>query len=380
MAVILPSVYKDGTATISAGGTAVTGQGTLFTNAVLPGDFFGVHKGFAVRIASVNSNTSLTLANAWPGAAQTAAAYEIMLQSDMARVQESTRQLLEILMGGNLDAFAGLTGAADKLPYFTGAGTMDMADFKAKGRDIIQSSTTATLLARFGPTASRVSPIPSDADVGMVDGDFNTITYPGTYTISGSWANGPPVYGSPASFSTATLEVIARSGGSSYWQYLRNGQSVFRRYASSAGGLSSAVWNKIEHIMVGAVAQSGGVTTGTIFDRGVNSNGEVIKFADGTMINWQRADVSSIPVTTARGSLFGMNSADALVWTYPSSFAAGFHIAAAVQMERGDWAIVTGASLISVSTVSLTHNMWSSVSNPAGNSKTINRIAVGRWF
>ncbi len=298
----------------------------------------------------------------------------------MARVQESTRQLLEKLLGGNLDAFASLVGAADKLPYFTGAGTMDMADFKAKGRDIVQSSTTATLLARLGPTASRVSPFPSDADVGMVDGDFNTVTYPGLYTISGSWANGPPVYGDPATFTTATLEVIVRASGNSYWQYFRNGQSVFRRFATSTGGLASAVWNKVEHIMVGTVAQSGGVATGTIFDRGVNSNGEVIKFADGTMINWQRASVSSVAVSTARGSIFGMNSADALEWTYPSPFAGSFHIAAAVQMERSDWSIVTGASIISINSVSLTHNMWGSVSNPAGNSKTINRIAIGRWF
>ncbi|CAN7446591.1 hypothetical protein LJR235_002868 [Pararhizobium sp. LjRoot235] len=129
MTVILPSVYKDGTATVAAGGIAVTGQSTLFMNSVLPGDFFGVHKGMPIRIASVESNTALTLANPWPGAAQTAAAFEIMLQSDMARVQESTRQLLVMLLGGNIDAFAGLSGADKKVPYFTGAGTMTLADF-----------------------------------------------------------------------------------------------------------------------------------------------------------------------------------------------------------------------------------------------------------
>ena len=67
MAVTLPSVYQDGTATVQANGAVVTGQSTLWGNSVLPGDFFGVHKGYAIRILSVDSNTQLTLANPWPG-------------------------------------------------------------------------------------------------------------------------------------------------------------------------------------------------------------------------------------------------------------------------------------------------------------------------
>ena len=381
MAVILPSVYKDGTASVTNGGTAVTGQSTLFTNAVLPGDFFGVHKGFAVRIASVESNTALTLANPWPGTTQATAAYEIMLQSDMARVQESVRQLLVLLMGGNINAFAGLIGAADKLPYFNGAGTMALADFRAKGRDIVQSSTTAALLARLGPIWGGASPVPSDADVSMVDGDFNTINAPGVYTIGGSWSNGPTSAG--ATTYTGILEVLKRAGNDGYTQIMRSttSGSAWKRYTSASNASTwPNAWFRIEHLMVGTASQSGGVATGSIFDRAVNGSGECIKFADGTLINWQRADVSAIAVSTARGSMFGMNSADALTWTFPAAFSAGFHIGAAVQMERNDWAIVTGASLISISTTSLTHNMWSSATNPGGNSKTINRIAIGRWY
>ena len=87
MAVVLPSVYQDAAATIAANGMTVTGQSTLWSGSLLAGDFFGVHKGYAVRIASVDSDTQLTLANAWPGAAQTTAHYEIMLQSDIGRMQ-----------------------------------------------------------------------------------------------------------------------------------------------------------------------------------------------------------------------------------------------------------------------------------------------------
>jgi hypothetical protein len=147
MAVTLPSVYQDGTATIT-GGTVVTGQSTLWVNAVLPGDFFGVHKGYAIRILSVDSDTQLTLANAWPGSAQTAAHYEIMLQSDVGRMQETSRQLLQQLSNGNIEALTGLIGAANSIPIFTGVGTMSLVEVGTSGNKIPLLDTANTWSAK----------------------------------------------------------------------------------------------------------------------------------------------------------------------------------------------------------------------------------------
>lgn len=126
MAVILPSVYKDGTATVNNGSTTVTGQNTLFINSVLPGDFFGSSQGVWVRIASVDSNTTLTLAHEWPEATQTAAPYEIMLQSDNARMQETSRQLLTTLSSGNNYSLAQLSGNVDLIPIFSAPGVFTL--------------------------------------------------------------------------------------------------------------------------------------------------------------------------------------------------------------------------------------------------------------
>lgn len=377
MAVILPSVYKDGTATVANGGIAVTGVGTLWAQAVLPGDFFGVHKGSAIRIASVESNTALTLSNPWPGTAQTTAAYEIMLQSDMARVQESTRQLLILLMGGNINAFAGLTGAADKAPYFTGSGTMALTDLKTKGRDIAASETLTALLAKLGPAHGGVMRAPSLSDVAMVDGDFNTLTYPGVYEISGSWANGPT--SAAATTYTGMVIVYKRSDNAGYWQVWRSASTgrTSKRFTSTTNAASwPNAWISIEHQMAGTVSQSGGVPTGAIIEKGNSANGEYVKFGDGTLICMMGLDMSGQAIATARGALFGSAQ---FTWTYPAAFAI-FTPKITYDFERNDGGILGGGSSLLKSLTTLNFHVWNSSSNPAGNNKLVGLSAVGRWY
>jgi hypothetical protein len=65
-------------------------------------------------------------------------------------------------------ALAGLTSAANKLPYFTGSGTAALADFTANGRAIVASSTPAE--------ARTVLEIPSYSDLYYIDGMDNGLT------------------------------------------------------------------------------------------------------------------------------------------------------------------------------------------------------------
>ncbi|MGQ3214807.1 MAG: hypothetical protein ACT6U0_12285 [Shinella sp.] len=133
----IPTVYNTGTASINAGETTATGQGTSWlTIGLTAGDLFWA-AGYFVRIASINSNTSLTLAYAWPGSTRTAAAYEIERVPDEVRVLEASRQLLASLTNGNLSSIAALTTAANKLPYYQGAGSAALTDFTAAARAIL---------------------------------------------------------------------------------------------------------------------------------------------------------------------------------------------------------------------------------------------------
>jgi hypothetical protein len=175
--VALQTVYNTGTASINAGETTMTGQGTSWqTSDIQDGDLAWA-AGLFVRIASVNSNTSITLAYAWPGATRTAAAYEIMRVPDEVRVMEASRQLLTQLTNGNLSSIAALTTAADKLAYYQGAGSAALTNFTAAARAIlaltgasgakipvITGGSTAALRDLVG-TVSQASGVPTGAIV-----------------------------------------------------------------------------------------------------------------------------------------------------------------------------------------------------------------------
>nr|WP_234835915.1 pyocin knob domain-containing protein [Sinorhizobium meliloti] len=361
---LAPAFYSTGTASVAANGTAVTGQGTSWLNAVQPGDLFGTHKGIPIRIASVNGNTSLTLAFSWPGAAQAAAAYEIMLVPDAGRVMETTRQLLELLSDGDLAAIAALTSAADKLPYYTGAGVAALADLKAKGRDIIAAADTLGLLGKLGPVWGGSVRSPANSDVGLVDGDLNTITVAGVYTLSGNWAN--TYAGAASTATTGTLVVLQRSSNAVFQYFYRDNNQVFRRNTVN-GGTSWTDWTIVELPVVGTVSNSAGFPAGAVIERGSNANGEYIKFADGTMIC--TSPEITVSMNQATGNLFYSNAVSAAM---PVLF--------------------TGIQPVGFGHIHTTINGWVNARTAFGSwvgaaysassraSDTIRFGAIGRWF
>lgn len=69
--------YRTGTLTVTNGSTAVSGVLTAWSSNVRAGDFLFVGTAAPVEIAAVNSNTSITLAEAWPGGTGSSASYAI---------------------------------------------------------------------------------------------------------------------------------------------------------------------------------------------------------------------------------------------------------------------------------------------------------------
>jgi hypothetical protein len=149
----LPTTYSTGTATVNAAETAVTGQGTTWlTSGLQAGDLFWAG-GMSVRIASVNSNTSLTLAFPWPDATRTAQQYEVRFTPDATRVLASARAVLDALAGGELKAIGDLNSSADTIAYFTGAGTAALTALTPAARSLLDDLTPAAMRATLGVTS-----------------------------------------------------------------------------------------------------------------------------------------------------------------------------------------------------------------------------------
>ncbi|PRA81617.1 hypothetical protein CQ054_20340 [Ochrobactrum sp. MYb29] len=122
------SDYTSGTITLANGSTAVTGTGTLFQSAQLKeGDTLQIQNLTAV-IASVNSNTSLTLTAPWTGTSLTDAPYRARFLPDGSRQTSRSTTLIELLGNGVLSNLAELGVEDGKVPVGNAAGEYELAD------------------------------------------------------------------------------------------------------------------------------------------------------------------------------------------------------------------------------------------------------------
>lgn len=81
-----------------------------------------------------------------------------------------------------LNAIAGLTSAADKLPYFTGSGTASLADLTSYGRDLIASANSSVARTTLGLGTIAIQ---NASNVSITGGSITNLTTFDGITIDG---------------------------------------------------------------------------------------------------------------------------------------------------------------------------------------------------
>ena len=282
----------------------------------------------------------------------------------------------------NLTAFAGLTGTADRLPYFTGAGALSLTTLTELARNLLDDTTQSGMQSTLG-LVKQTSPTDTTAGALMVVGAFglggidlpflgsidDRLARPGLYVCFGA-ATAPSQHGIVHIVSRATGEGSSAWVHQVFYDTINNGD-VYERYSTNLAPWSP--WRRMYHTgnILGTVSQSGGVPTGAIIERGSNANGEYVRWADGTQVCWNEGPT---PYTTnlAASSLFYNNGQD---FTYPAAFS-GVKPPAVSAVNRRIEGAVFGFTYAASNTA-----VWVGAYSPDNISAFYAAyIAIGRWF
>lgn len=246
--------YNTGTATVAANSKTVTGTGTNWLSAVggltaiKAGDKFGIHVGRPIIIASVDSNTQLTLEDNWPGPAQTNAAYKIELTNPDVIAVEAMRRVLGSLGSGVLYGLSQLPSTPSRL-----------LGIDENGLAALLNSASAYGLLGTIPNAQIPTRLQAQPATVSAANALDNITETGWASVSGG--------------NVVTVGGPAAGGAGICFTEVYDANAAFQRY-SSVGVLdrewirrkSAGVWSTWTPSVVGDVTNASTLATGEIAD------------------------------------------------------------------------------------------------------------------
>lgn len=242
------------------------------------------------------------------------------LRTGGAKINANFDELYAATGNPNLLALSGLIGAADRLPYFTGVGALSLSTLTAYSRqllaltsasewkgvgglalvkadvdlsevdntsDVDKPVSTAVQSALDGKQAANdnltaLASVTADTDRIPIFTGVNTAGFiPAEATGKSLLATATQDAAQTAIGASALGKSLIAAAGSTLSPAL-GGTGVASIAALLTSLQSAGAYGKTN--AVGTVSQSGGTPTGAIIESGSNTNGDYIKYADGTMI------------------------------------------------------------------------------------------------
>ena len=380
--------YRTGTALFVNGSTSVSGSGTAWIASARTGDALHAPDGRVYEIASVNSNTSITLASEYLGSNASGADYAIQptrgitveFNDNAVSLLSTVQSYVDTALAGRFpDGSAGApshsfasdtdTGmyrdAADRIGFSAGGArraflsTAAMQiDVPVTGTAVTQSptDTTAGRLLKVGDFGVGAQPSDGDSDLEIDYVSLGRVTFRVDGTLT-SLINLPRRTNRNFQLAGSTGGTAARA-----WVRKQNDEDDF------------TPWRELYHTgnLIGTVSESSGDPTGAVIERGSNSNGEYVRFADGTQICLISG--TDTFTTSSSGQVHRDDSTLGSSWTFPAAFSTS-PICAFHPFGSTIW----GACGVTSATALSARILWSSVSR-SNDSISHRSVAIGRWF
>ncbi|MBD1590265.1 phage tail protein [Pseudomonas typographi] len=156
--------YRSGTVSCTQNSTTVTGTGTDFAANSRVGDAFLGPDGNWYEVANIASATVLSILPAYQGASVDAGSYALApmqgyVKDSADQLRSLVSQFGSLAADPSINALEALTGAADKLAYFTAADAMALADFPAQARTLLAANSQANQRSALGLGSAAVAAI-----------------------------------------------------------------------------------------------------------------------------------------------------------------------------------------------------------------------------